>query len=129
MTGHKDFVYPVAYLENQDFNANGNLVAPGIPQNIPVVIMVWASWCPHCVNSQEMFQSFANQNKDRIFCACIQSDGVKETEKELGKRIKSLKPTFRGFPDFLLYQNGNRIEAECNERSIEGLTKFVQQNL
>lgn len=117
--------YPVHYLENQDINSQGDLVVPQIPKNMPVVIMVQASWCPHCTNAKPAFQEFAEKYKDKVFVATIQADGERDTEKQLGKRINNIKKTFRGFPDYLLFYNGKMVDKEIGGRSVDDLAKFA----
>ena len=119
------FDKPVAYLEIQDFNKNtGSLTNNKIPKNIPVVIMIQSSWCGHCKTAKPEFQSFANATKGKVFCATIQVDGQRKSEKELGKIVKTLKPSFRGFPDYLLYVNGKRIDREITGRGVKDLRDF-----
>jgi len=119
-----DLNRPIAYLEDQDFDTNGNLIAP-IPKNIPVVVILQANWCPHCENAKPAFQQFANKHKGKVFSATIQADGERNSEKKLGERIKQLKPNFRGFPDYLLILNGKIVNKEVEGRSVEALEKFA----
>ena len=117
---------PIGYLENHDFNSTGNLINTDIPKNIPVVIMLQTSWCPHCTNAKPAFQDFANKHKGKVFCATIQQDGERESERILGARLQQLKPTFRGFPDYLLYVNGRLVSKEINGRGVEDLEEFAE---
>jgi thiol-disulfide isomerase/thioredoxin len=119
------FDKPIAYLEDQDFDKKGNLVV-NIPSNMPVVVMLQSSWCTHCKTAKPEFQSFANATKGRVFCATVQVDGERESEKALGERIKIIKPNFRGFPDYLLYNNGIRIDKEIKGRDVRHLRDFSQ---
>lgn len=120
----KELSFPIAYLENSDFDAAGNLVAPEIPSDKPCVIMCWSSWCPHCTTAMPAFQQFANSHAGAVTCCCIQADGATEGERQLGKRLKQIKPSFRGFPDYLLYRNGKRVDVECPGRTVEALEQF-----
>jgi len=116
----------VAYLEDSDFDQKGNIINKDIPSNIPVVIMMQASWCPHCKSATPAFDKFAELSKGKVFCATIQSDGERKSEKELGKRIKeSIKSNFRGFPDYALYNGGKRVNVEISGRSVEDLKNFA----
>jgi len=118
------FSKPVAYLEDQDFDSSGNLIT-SIPGNLPVVVMIQASWCPHCTNAKPAFQEFANKYNGKVFCATIQSDGERESEQKLGKRVQVIKPSFRGFPDYVLFVNGKRVEKEIQGRSAADLETFI----
>ena len=116
----------VAYLEDSDFDKNGNIINPDIPRNIPVVVMMQASWCPHCNHATPDFDKFSELSQGKVFCATIQSDGERESEKVLGKRIKeTIDPNFRGFPHYTLYNGRKRVNAEISGRSVEDLKKFA----
>ena len=122
MTSYLD--KPIAYLEDRDFDSKGNLVAQGIPGGIPVVIMLQSSWCKHCSAAKPEFQAFANATEGRVFCATVQVDGERDTEKALARRIKTIKPNLRGYPDYLLYKNGIRIDKEIQGREVRHLRDF-----
>ena len=120
------FDKPVAYLEIQDFDKNtGNLINNDIPKDIPVVIMLQSSWCNHCKKAKPKFQEFANATKGHVFCATIQADGERKSENALGEIVKTLKSSFRGFPDYLLYVNGKRVEKEVTGRDVKNLREFA----
>ena len=115
----------VAYLEIHDFDKKtGDLISKGISKGIPVVIMVQSSHCGHCISAKPAFQSFARANKGKVFCATIQVDGERESEIQLGQILKNLKPSFRGFPDYLLYKNGKRAIREPAGRGVKDLQDF-----
>lgn len=115
----------VGYLENQDVDTKGNLINPKIPKNKPVVVMVMAGWCPHCVSMKPIYQEFANQYRDKVFCTVIQQDGDRQSEKDLAARIKTFYPEFRGYPTFFLYKNGKRINKSLQDRSLQGMVEFA----
>lgn len=116
---------PVAYLEDEDIDNNGNISNEEIPSNVPMVVMVQTSWCPHCVSSKPAFQEFANRNDGKVFCATIQADGVRDSEKRLGKRAKTLYANFRGFPHYVLYKNGKVVPKEIKGRDVVSLEEFA----
>ena len=123
---NKHLYKPVAYLEDHDFDEEGTLIAQNIPSGIPVVIMLQVSWCPHCTSAKLEFQRFADATVGKVFCATIQIDGDRQSEKTLGERVKTLKPTLRGFPDYLLYKNGVKIGREIQGRDVRHLRDFSQ---
>lgn len=116
---------PIAYLEDQDMDNNGFLINPEIPKDKPVIVMVQAGWCPHCTDAKPDFQKFADQYKDVVFAATIQSDGERESEKKLFSRIKDKLPNYRGFPHYVLYINGKPLNREIAGRSVESLAQFT----
>ena len=116
---------PVAYLQDQDFDANGNLVNSSIPDNIPVVVMLQAKFCGYCTQAKPALQEFADQNVGSVFVATVQADGDMPGEKELGKRLSKIIPGFRGFPEYVLYKNGKRIDKKIKGRSLQDLNDFA----
>ena len=79
----------VGYLEDSDFDQNGSIINPEIlSMKMPVVVMMQASWCPHCKSAIPAFDEFAGLSQGKVFSATIQSDGDRESEKALGKLIK-----------------------------------------
>lgn len=116
----------VGYLEDVDFDSNGNLINSQIKDKV-VVILIFASWCGHCKNFKPIYQEFATKmNGSNVFVAAIQDDGERESEKRLMKKIKTIKSDFRGFPDVVLYKNGRRVDKDLGDRSLEGLMSFVK---
>lgn len=116
----------VAYLENHDFDENGNLIADGVPTNVPAIIMVQSTWCPHCKKAKPAFEKFAKLHKDKAFAATIEVDGERPSEKALGKRLSTLKPDLKGFPDYLMYYNGTRVNAKVPGRDVQDLVDFSE---
>lgn len=121
----KVLYYPIMYLDDNDFRGD-KLALPNNMQNQkPVIIMSQTSWCPHCTNAKPAFQEFADKYQNQVFCATIQGDGDTEEEKKLGKRIKEINPSFRGFPDYCLFINGKRVDKQLKSRTVQGLIEFA----
>ena len=121
-----NFNSQVAYMEDKDFDNDGNPINQQIPNGISVVIMIQTSWCGYCKKAKPDFQKFANKhNKTKVFCATIQPDGDRESEKILGKRIKTIDPDFKGFPHYVLYKSGKRVDKEIKGRSVKHLEDFA----
>lgn len=122
-----DFLkYPVFNLEHKDYDDKGNLINPDIPIDKIVVVMLQASWCPHCTSAKPEFQKFANKYADKVFCATIQVDGDRDGEKKLAEDLEELIPGIRGFPEFLCYKKGKRQEKEITGRTVKDLEKFAE---
>ena len=115
---------PVAYLQDHDFDAQGNLIAD-IPRDIPTVVMLQAEFCGYCTQAKPAFQEFCNTHNGEVFCATVQSDGSEPGEKELGKRLSKIIPGFRGFPEYVLYKNGKRVDKKISGRSVADLKAFA----
>ena len=118
--------YPILHLDDNDFQGDKLVLPDNLQNQKNVVVMLQTSWCPHCTNAKPAFQSFAEQNQDRILCATIQADGDTEDEKKLGKRIKQIVPDFQGFPDYCLFVNGKLDKSKkIKKRDIQGLVEFA----
>jgi len=117
----------IGYLENKDFDNNGQLSNEILlGKKIPIVVMVQASWCYFCKISKPAFQDYANRtNSNQVFCATIHVDGDTQTEKDLGERIETIIPDFKGFPHYALYMNGVLVDKEIKGRSVEDLGEFT----
>ena len=120
-----NLVRPIAYLQDSDFDSKGNLVNPDIPKNKPVVIMIQASFCGHCVTAKPAFQEFANKNSGKVFCATIQGDGKEKGEDELAKRLDVICPDFKGFPSYVGYKHGKFVAVNNEGRDVNSLEKFA----
>jgi len=119
---------PVAYLTNDDFDAEGNIVNNQIPKDQPVLIMIQGNFCGYCTQAKPAFQKLAEKYVGKIFCATIQGDGKEKGEAELSKRLNSVLPGFRGFPEYVLYKNGKRVKKHEGGRTMEELESFVLNN-
>lgn len=118
----------IGYLENKDFDNNGQLKDEILlSKKIPIVVMIQASWCHFCKISKPAFQDYANRtNSNQVFCATIHVDGDRQSEKDLGERIETIIPDFKGFPHYALYMNGKLQEnKEIKGRSVEDLGEFT----
>jgi thiol-disulfide isomerase/thioredoxin len=117
----------IGYLENDDFDNNGQLFNKILrAKKIPIVIMVQASWCHFCKISKPAFQDYADKtNSNEVFCATIHADGDRQSEKDLGERIKTIIPEFKGFPHYALYMNGVLVDKEIKGRTVEDLGEFT----
>jgi len=116
---------PVAYLQNDDFDSDGNIINPDIPDNTPIVIMLQANFCGHCTKAKGDFQEFANNNKGKIFCATIQGDGNEKGESELAKRLSSMYKGFVGYPTYVGYRNKkSKYKMHDGGRDSKSLQSF-----
>jgi thiol-disulfide isomerase/thioredoxin len=118
---------PVVYLQDQDFDNNGNLVNPELLKTKkPVMIMIQGNFCGYCTQAKPAFQKFAEENKGKVICATIQGDGKESGEKELSNRVSKIHPNFRGYPGYVLYKNGKLYKVHDGGRGVKDLEKFLQ---
>lgn len=122
-----DLKYPVAHLENTDFDSKGNLINPQALQYPIMVVMAQSSWCGHCKTAKPAYQEFANKkNGSNILVATIQVDGERPSEKALGKRIGDIIPGFRGFPEYALFKDGKFVTSNISGRGVSDLERFAR---
>lgn len=115
---------PVFYLEESDFDAEGNLTT--IPSNKPVFILIQSLGCYHCTQSKPAYHQFAKENP-HILCGTIQMDSDKMTQEFVNK-IKLIYPNLIGFPSYILHFNGNKIVYD-GDRSVEDMRRFISEIL
>lgn len=109
---------PILYLESKDFTSSGNLK---YFKNNTCVIMIQANYCNHCTDAKPHFQNFANNNKS-VVCLTLQGD---DAGQKLNDLITKIKPTFNGFPDYVLFKNGKCIKKEISGRTETALQEFI----
>lgn len=112
---------PVIYLESKDFTSSGNLKHF---KDRTCIVMIQANYCGHCTTAKPHFQKFAENNKS-VICLTIQGDGHDPDVKKMVNLITKIKPSFQGFPDYLLYKNGKLVEKEINGRTEEALMEYI----
>lgn len=115
-----DLKYPVFYLDFEDFTPSGKLKHF---TDRKCIIMVQANFCGHCSTSKPAFQKFANENKE-IVCMTIQGDSNRGGDK-LMDIVSKLKPSFQGFPDYLLFNKGVIVNKTIKGRTENDLKEFI----
>jgi len=116
---------PVIYLQDKDIDQNGNVANPKLPTHLPMVVMVQASWCGHCVSAKPDFQKFADETDGKVTCCTVQKDGKEPGESDLGDRVGEFDDEFKGFPHYMLYRGGKRVKGQLTGRDVASLHKFV----
>jgi thiol-disulfide isomerase/thioredoxin len=114
----------VTYLQDSDFDSTGKLLPSA--NGKPVVVMIMDSWCGFCKKMKPTFQEFADKvNGNKAYCAVIKQDGNTDSEKQLAKRIKSIVPTFSGFPTIVKFKDGKYVGTHNGARTLEALESFI----
>ena len=113
----------IYFLENEAFDDLGHLFTKK-----PMLVMVKASWCGYCTKAAPAFQEFADKYGDKVLVGVIR-EGEDQTPsgKRLMARLKSIMPTFKGFPHVVLYVDGKPVADQLTDRSLAGLVKFVSK--
>lgn len=117
----------IFFLERDDVNESGDLEHSALTKGV-VVAFVWASWCPHCERAKPAYQSFANKYAGRVTSTCVQSDGQRPSEQELGTHVGKVWDV-PGYPDYKLFVDGKLQPNKISSRSLEGLEAFVEKFL
>jgi len=134
--------YPIFYLIDKDFDTEGNIINPNVPNTIPVVMMIQTAKCAWCIRAKPAYQQLAddygyrisinssnvsntNKGNELAFFTTIHPGGEMKGEKQLSSIIPKIDKNFRGFPHYIVYNNGKRIPYEGN-RSYEDLKKFLE---
>lgn len=119
---------PVAYLQNFDFDEEGNLINQQLLGDKLVIVMIQADFCGHCSIAKPDFQDFADaiaksEYSNKIIPATIQGDGKEEGEPELRNRLATIFKEFRGFPSYALMYNGNFIKMHEGGRDSNSIAR------
>lgn len=109
----------VIYLEGIDFN-NNNLSS----LNGKVITLVQSTGCGWCKKAKPEYSDAANKSKDAIWTT-IEMDSADAKLKE----VVSKMPNFKGYPHYVLYQNGKLINTyEGGDRSPNALIEFIKSS-
>ena len=113
-----NLVKPIIYLEGKDFDTKGNLIRFK-DSKLPKIIMIQANFCGHCTDAKPAYQEFAQKYAQKVLCFSIEADVNKD---EWGPLLKLIKPSFQGFPDYLLVGEKSK---KINGRSVNSIKEFV----
>jgi hypothetical protein len=118
---------PVAYLDANDFDDNGNLINKQlIDSNLPVFIMIQAVFCGHCTKAKPWFQEFAQKNVGKVICCSIQGDSDMKSVKELTSMLNKICSEFIGYPSYVVFYKNEKIKY-TGGRKTEDLQSFLNQ--
>lgn len=123
-----DLVYPIAYLQTEDFNPDGTIKdIPLLERHRKLVVLVQSGKCIHCDRAKPAFQSVANYLKHKANFATLQiDDGKAGDPQDLQKIIGSIEPNFKGFPDYVMFVDGEPIKGfKPKGRSETALMQWI----
>jgi thiol-disulfide isomerase/thioredoxin len=119
---------PIIYLDTTDFDDDGNLTNPSLPQDKPIFTMFQANFCGHCTNAKPDFYKFAMNNINTVICATIQGDSDLPQVKAIKDKINKIYPNFYGFPSYLIFYKGKKIIYDQG-RTANDLQKYIDKLL
>lgn len=119
------FEKPIIYLETTDFNKMGELINPYFKDK-KVIVLLQANYCQFCTDIKPFFQKAANKYHPTVIFATIQADGERTGEREFSRILDYIKPGFLGFPDFVKYVNGKRINDNGpSDRDYKSIVEYA----
>ena len=125
---------PIVYLDNDDFDEQGELkqLAMFSDSSKPIFIMIQSNFCGFCSMAKPHYQEFATENKDKAYFATIQGDEARPERslsiKLLMDRITKIYPEFFGYPSYLILYKGKKFKYE-KDRTKASLNEVLNQIL
>jgi len=110
----------VMFLTNEDFDQNGILT---YQPDKPVICMIYADWCPHCIHLKPTYVEFANQKGDDTVVA-IHTDSDLPSVKALMTRLPKIIPKAQGLPTIVKFKDGKYVGEYSGDRSLNSLIDF-----
>jgi thioredoxin 1 len=105
---------PVQAFETKPFDAASFKAAQSAGQ--PVLVDVFASWCPTCAAQQQVFDSLKSKPEyDKITVFKVDFDGQKDAVKSFGAQMQSTLIGYKGAAET------GRSAGDTNPKSIEAL--------
>ena len=117
---------PIIYLEDNDFDSEGNIANQQLKTNKPVFIFIQANFCGYCTQAKPDFQTLAEKYQNKYIFATIQGDSELEETKKIMKKLDKIYPNFMGFPSYIIYHNGRRIIYE-EGRDFDSMETFLNK--
>ncbi|MBI1363620.1 MAG: hypothetical protein GC134_06515 [Proteobacteria bacterium] len=82
------------------------------------IVEVWASWCPHCRNTEPAVDEFTDRYSKQIPVYILDYDKYRDYAKSLG---------VEKIPTFLLYHQGKRVDKLQGERDVREIARWVNR--
>lgn len=86
----------------------------------PVLLDVWAPWCPHCRRIGPAFEQVGEQHGDRLTAAMLNYDEARELADRYG--VDTL-------PTLLLFSGGQVVDALVAPATKAAIEEFVRRAL
>jgi thiol-disulfide isomerase/thioredoxin len=113
----------IPYLEIQDLNQDGSLKS-NVTQGKPTVVMIYASWCPHCTKAMPWFQKFAKDSE--AVGVAVQLDSDVTSVGQAGKLLSKISKS-PGVPTFAIFsKDGKYLRNHSGDRSYEAIKQALQ---
>ena len=109
------------YLERSDFLDNGAM-HPRLLSS-PVFVIFQRESCFHCKIAKPAFQELANDGIIR--CMTVQTDGERQSERDIGRILTTIYPDFPGYPSYMLFMPDGRRIPYNGKRDKASMRQFV----
>ena len=94
-----------------------NFAEKVLKSEMPVAVDFWAPWCRPCLVMAPIFEEFANEFKDKMVFAKLNTDDNQQTAGRLG---------IQGIPTTIFFHNGREINRVIGLESREALRRHIQ---
>ena len=122
----------IGHLQAEDVDKSTGQLTLGKhnPKKLPVLIMIYSSWCGHCKKAAPAFKSvFDSHKQSKLFMCAIctddKDDGCQELMKYFPDVMKNHGIPFRGVPTYVLVKNGKW--SEVNARTVDDLNRLIRE--
>jgi thiol-disulfide isomerase/thioredoxin len=80
---------------------SGAVIDPSRLANVPIVVEMWATWCPPCRSTMAWLPSLQNEYGNRLTVIAIAVDSKLEDVKKMAASFKPNYPIVMGTPDVI----------------------------
>jgi thioredoxin 1 len=88
----------------------------------PVLVDLWAEWCPPCLVIAPVLEAFIHENDGAILLARVEVDV--DDNMKLAGRYK-----VRGFPTVILFEQGQEVGRFSGARTLGFIRQFADENI
>lgn len=115
----------IVYLENDDFDEGGILKTKN------GIVLIFASWCPHCKKVEPIFEELARENQGYPFYYIQKDlklpDSLVAQHSALFARMNQItQGNFEGYPAIIKFKNGV-LSVFKKPRSKENIMAFMRE--
>jgi thiol-disulfide isomerase/thioredoxin len=126
-----DLYGSILFLQNSDFDSDGQLLPSSKLKYSITLIMIQADWCGACKGMKPAYQKTSDMIKEKgvsINICTIDYDECKNLMDRI--RSKQFPFTVEGFPTVVLYKDGKYITHQAGAMTdINSIVNFVNTNI
>lgn len=99
---------------------NENYETEVLKSDKPVILDIYADWCPPCKMMAPIFEELSNELSDKYKFAKLNVDDSREISMELGAT---------SIPTFVFLKDGNVVDKVVRYKSKEEMKELLEKNL